>query len=870
MRGNVKTCILLFVFLVSLIPTNFTLGLYGTKFADGNLNEWGTLDLIATNDYPGGGPGADLKDLYVAWDDEYLYIAIKTDNTQSWNLAYGFAIDVDPGTTNGYDGTTDAWGRHIAFNGYYPDYEVYFWWDGGSGITADNFIAWTGSGWDYKSLGDVGASFSYTGDTSNGLQILEIKIPWSALGGKPNKIALISWIAGGDDSSAVDSLPEDQTLHEVVNERYGSGEWNDDDTFSNLAEIIIAPKTIDGNLSDWASYEVVGVSNLSIQAGADLDKLYVSYDDQYLYIALETNNTQSWDVAYGIGIDVTDGGYTGNQDSWGRKIGFSRGVDYEVYFWWSGGSKAITSANFNRYNGYIGNNYWESWDYNFASFEYAYTGGNNGLQTLEIRIPWDALGGKASEMAIMAWVAGGDGSSAVDVTPADADIDGNDWVDQDYLSNFAVLSIPIPKPELAVKLEASKLEIERYETTNLTITVENYGIIDAKNVDVQLLVNDEIIKTWTVNVTAKGSEVLTYEWKPSATGTYEFKAIVDPDNLIEEANEDNNVATVTVEVGKIEIAQRNFVNLATYVWPKLYEKKYAETLALLKSISEAKLPLKYQENLTRFYEQLNLSKEKFGKGEALIGEAHSQFSGATKIFSAYSSLIRLQREINAFMQAVEGELLATKLTKAIDGDLSDWSPETLVYEDTTGFGQDGANLKALYVDYDDSFLYIALTTENKASWRIAYGIALDTKEGGYTTGADAWGRRLSFSRGIDYELYFWWFGEFFGEKGTDSIETMQLTVWNGEGWEYYNLADIGFATWTGKEKGLQTLEIAVPWDMLGGKPSKIAIVAWITGASAGDSAVETLPDNPSIHDVDVGQEWTDEDTITVFAEVEIS
>lgn len=524
---------------------------------------------------------------------------------------------------------------------------------------------------------------------------------------------------------------------------------------------------------------------------------------------------------------------------------------------------------------------------------------NTSNSIIEIKLPKDLFGGvlpgnlKITVMTAPGW-SDGDGQGGVwgeafdfvsDKTSDDekadgivdyylpialADITTHSSITIDGNPNDWIGEFVLPKPELSVRISADKTEIERYESAILTVTVENSGDVDAENVAVHLLLNDELIKEWTVNVSSKGSVSLTYEWKPSATGTYEFKAIVDPDNLIEEVDEGNNVATVTIEVGKIEIAQRNFVNLATYIWPKLYEKRYAETLTLLKSISEAKLPLRYQENLTEFYEQLNLSREKFGKGEALMSEAHSQFSGATKIFSAYSGLVRLQREINAFMKAVEGELLETKLTKAIDGDLSDWGLETLIYEDTTGFGQDGANLKALYVDYDDSFLYIALTTENKASWRIAYGFALDYKDGGYTTGTDAWGRKISFTKGVDAELYFWWFGEFFGEKGTDSIETMQLTVWNGEGWEYYNLEDIGFAAWTGKEKGLQTLEIAVPWDMLGGKPGKIAIVAWITGASAGDSAVETLPDNPSIHDLDMGQEWTDEDTITVFAEVEIS
>ena len=861
------------LFVLGLAPA--VSGLYGTKVLDGELSDWGTLDYMATaNDNTL--PGANLDSLYVAWDEEYLYIMITTRNSQSWDVAYGIGIDVDPGTENGYTGNTDAWGRRIGFGGGYAiDYEIYFWWGWNTGMGADNFIIWTEDGWDYKGLADVGADFTYTGDTSTGLQTLEIKIPWTALGGKPEKLALIAWIAGGGDSSAVSSVPWDpamESLDEPFASWFSGDEWGDTDYFTNLAEIQIAPKTIDGNLSDWGNYELVGVSTLDGPDGADLDRLYVSYDDQYLYIALTTNNTASWDVAYGIGIDANpDTGYTGDLDSWGRKIGFSRGVDYEVYFWWSGGDKAITSANFNRYKGDIGSNYWENWEYNFASFEYAYTGGNEGLQTLEIKIPWDAIGGRTSELAIIAWVAGGEYSSAVDTVPLDSDVDGSDWTDQDYLSNFAVIEIPIPMPELTVKLSSNVLDVEPWKPANITVEVQNLGKVDAGNVKVELYDNDELVTSWIVNVSAESSVRLVYTYEyPGSWGTHTFKAVVDPDNAIEEINEENNVALLELEVGKAVKAQSDMVNLGKYVWPRLYEKRYPIVEGLLQNLTKAKIPLKYQENITKFQMELNESIKLLNEGREMIRIQNLELRGSLKIFTAYSRLLRIQREIERFLKAIQDELLSAKLTKNIDGSLDDWSLETLVYEDTTGFGQQGANLKALYVDYDDNFLYIALTTENKASWRVAYGFALDYKDGGYTGDTDAWGRKIKFTRGVDAQLYFWWFGEFFGEKGTDRIETMQLILWNGNGWKYYNLQDVGFVAWTGGANGLQTLEVAVPWDTIGGKPEKIAIVAWITGANAGDSAVETLPDDPTVHDLDPGQEWTDEDTINTFAEVAIS
>ncbi|MDK2854497.1 MAG: hypothetical protein PWQ92_1391, partial [Thermococcaceae archaeon] len=206
-------------------------------------------------------------------------------------------------------------GRGISFAGDYAiDYELYFWWGWNSGMGSDNFITWTGSDWDYKGLA------------------------------KPSKLALIAWVAGEGGSSAVSSIPWSSAMESLdapFADESNRNEWVDTDYFTNLAEVYIVPKTIDGDLSDWESYEVVGVSNLDGPDGADLNKLYVSYDEQYLYVAITTNNTASWGVVYGFGLDVKEGGYTGDTDAWDRKIGFSRGVDYEIYFWYDGGNDVI-------------------------------------------------------------------------------------------------------------------------------------------------------------------------------------------------------------------------------------------------------------------------------------------------------------------------------------------------------------------------------------------------------------------------------------------------------------------------------------------------------------------------------------------------
>ena len=117
-----------------------------TITVDGDLSDLGTP--VATSTNPGGGNGADLYQLYVTYDATYLYIGFDTQNSGSWDVAYGIGIDTKPGGY--YTGDSDAWGRKINFDaGYAVDYEIYFWWSGGSGVTSDNFCIWTGSDWDY-------------------------------------------------------------------------------------------------------------------------------------------------------------------------------------------------------------------------------------------------------------------------------------------------------------------------------------------------------------------------------------------------------------------------------------------------------------------------------------------------------------------------------------------------------------------------------------------------------------------------------------------------------------------------------------------------------------------------------------------------
>ena len=1113
---------------------------YGTKIIDGTFNDWTNADLVATG-RDNEQAGANLEGLYVAWDEEYLYIYLKTNNTQSWDVAYGIGIDVDPGTGKGYVSGGDSWGRNIEFsNGFAVDYEIYFWWSWNGGMGTDNFNTWTGSGWSYSSISGVGGSLAYTGDTSTGLHSIEIKIPWSALGGKPERIAIMAWVTGSS-GSAVDSLPVDPAID------YSDigAEWGDTDTFSNLAVIYVGAKKIDGNLSDWSDNEVVAVDvNGTGVPGGNLTKLYVSWDGNYLYLAIETNNTANWGMAYGFGIDVDPGsgnGYTTGTDAWGRSIEFSNGfaVDYEIYFWWDDGSASITTAQLNPYE-----NGWSWPSLTSVGGKYNYTGDSStGLKTLEVAIPWSAIGGMPKDLAVSAWVTGG-GGSAVDVLPQEsiASDSDNEWGDTDVITKMAELEVFIPSPELTVKLSGPTV-VGANRTTTYNVTVTNLGSVPVTNVSVNVYANDSLLVKRTLNLGAGESRWFTFTWKPNVTGTYVLRAIVDENNTIEEVNEGNNEFDLTVSViwvGRIEVdgnpndwpsvelsdnsytvvngtfiwkdaendqrtdkdeylsetgyssshadltevavtkdgryvyflfrfrnmsnvklgsngatfiavpidykaggadwfagqmdtksainwdiqmainlkcsgcsgteatspagdsvesmlyfldpsgnvvkvdgaivgvnlkestvevrvpvgilggnttfsfevatglsygeavwnfgepfsndgisdavdvmsdkptgrevaddyvdyyvqlkingmvesakgidhaEQREaiqfqeflneFILLNKYYGLKRFQKEYAHYIELDSYLRNITLPEDFKRKLEKYEHRVTELVEIYKEGKENIDNGYAALGASLKISHAYRGLREIILEMDAMKRTVEtGNLeriqymreLAKNLTKTIDGNLDDWNVQPVAIDDT-GYGQDGANLKALYVDYDEQFLYIAVTTENKASWRVAYGIALDYKNGGYTTGTDAWGRKISFNRGIDAELYFFWNGEFFGDRGTSNITSAQLILWNNTSWKYEDLKWVGFYAYTGgAENGLQTLEIAIPWKALGGRPEKINVVAFVTGQGAGDSAVDSLPLQEAVKDKAPSKEWGDTDTFAQFATVTI-
>ncbi len=338
--------------------------------------------MLVDDTEPGDTLHLSFTKVYITTDSSCLYLLLDTPDTLHLNWVGDLFVAVDTGTGGGYEG---VWVKHVLIPG------------------ADFVFAFEDTGNAWLLRWDNGWSQSPGGIEEFGpwrKERTEIRIPLDSIG-RPQSAGFGFYTT----RETGDGIPD----YLFDNSRYAS--VNPLDT------------TLDGD------YIFVDTSQISSYAGANLDSLFFSWDSTGLYLSFTAKNTESWDVAYGIGLDWKSGGYTGGGDAWGREINTSSGLDAEIYFWWSGVDSAITSMDFCRFTG-------TGWRYD--SLEEWSCKGKNGLQFLEIKIPWDSLGGVPQEIKIAVWICGGDGSSAVDKIPYETTLeDGADeWTDTDSFSVF--------------------------------------------------------------------------------------------------------------------------------------------------------------------------------------------------------------------------------------------------------------------------------------------------------------------------------------------------------------------------------------------------------------------------------------------------
>ena len=159
---------------------------------------------------------------------------------------------------------------------------------------------------------------------------------------------------------------------------------------------------------------------------------------------------------------------------------------------------------------------------------------------------------------------------------ATADSDGKvaetDETNNVVTTTVIVESITPPEeqyPDLSpILVEVTPTEPEVGDTCTVNVTVINIGKADVGIFSVRLEVNGVSIQTLTVDgLVVNQTRTVSFSWMPTAQGTYNLTAIVDPENSIEELNEANNILSisklVTVPPTALPDLTAAFTNLPT-------------------------------------------------------------------------------------------------------------------------------------------------------------------------------------------------------------------------------------------------------------------------------------------------------------------
>ncbi|MEM1675913.1 MAG: carboxypeptidase regulatory-like domain-containing protein [Desulfurococcaceae archaeon] len=248
---------------------------------------------------------------YIAWDEKYLYIGIDF-APGTWGLALGIGIDANPGMNIGYSTGTDSWGRKISFSNAYIDYQIYFWVDGGN-VIACNYNKYNPDGtWSYNF---APVYYSPLAVSHDGQTLFKIAVPWNSINttsGYNGTIVIVTWIAGGGDSSAVSSLPLNPDV--LTN---GGGEWTDSDTIYMYISITIDQDSNgipDTGVTPIARTRFHPVLTTSITTDKDVYSVYPGYKVSVeITLSDELNyNLPLLDVAiYDSANNMVATGYTG-------------------------------------------------------------------------------------------------------------------------------------------------------------------------------------------------------------------------------------------------------------------------------------------------------------------------------------------------------------------------------------------------------------------------------------------------------------------------------------------------------------------------------------------------------------------------------
>jgi len=123
--------------------------------------------------------------------------------------------------------------------------------------------------------------------------------------------------------------------------------------------------------------------------------------------------------------------------------------------------------------------------------------------------------------------------------------------DNDYTVTMRVAK---EEPDLEVTYLDAQSDPVVGEEVEIQVTVTNSGVVDSDHVDVALIdpSGSEVLDTARIELEAGGSETINLYWTPDRAGSYDLVAVVDPDELIDESNENNNEMTIHLDVEDVK------------------------------------------------------------------------------------------------------------------------------------------------------------------------------------------------------------------------------------------------------------------------------------------------------------------------------
>jgi len=111
----------------------------------------------------------------------------------------------------------------------------------------------------------------------------------------------------------------------------------------------------------------------------------------------------------------------------------------------------------------------------------------------------------------------------------------------------------IGKPDLTIiSADYSPKPASVQQQVNISAQIANMGNWTSPIANVTLYINGNAVQTAQISgLNPNANTTVTFAWMPTAAGNYTATIVVDPNNLIDEVNENNNTYNLTVGVTKI-------------------------------------------------------------------------------------------------------------------------------------------------------------------------------------------------------------------------------------------------------------------------------------------------------------------------------